>query len=70
MSGPENPSAFPQGNTMSGGNTGGMTLRDWFAGQALAGLAVTFTDGELYSHVAQVAYRHADAMLAERERRA
>lgn len=45
---------------------GGMTLRDWFAGQALAGL----------SHVdpwvgansrAQAAYEQADAMLTTRE---
>lgn len=30
---PENPPAFPQSDTIYGG----MTLRDWFAGQALAG---------------------------------
>ena len=56
----------------------GMSLRDWFAGQALVGMLA-------YSHVnpqrgnyhencsvegaAADAYRYADAMLAEREKR-
>lgn len=44
----------------------GMTLRDYFAGQALAGcLAHNHTD-IASSHVAEVAYRMADAMLNER----
>jgi hypothetical protein len=55
--------------------TGGMTLRDYFAGQALAGIvtnkdnwnignkAATRTD-----EYAKVAYALADAMLAEREK--
>jgi hypothetical protein len=59
---PDNPPAFPR----EGYNQLGMTLRDWFAGQALAGLCVTFCDGETYKHVSQTAYRHADAMLAAR----
>lgn len=45
----------------------GMSLRDWFAGQALAGLcAATDRDGphELYG---QDAYAFADAMLKARE---
>ena len=33
---PENPQAFPHGNPTHGGDIG-MTLRDYFAGQALAG---------------------------------
>lgn len=54
----------------------GMSLRDWFAGQALSGpLASIFPvympdmkDGGDYSieQVAAVAYRIADAMIAER----
>lgn len=51
----------------------GMSLRDWFAGQALAGGTVFFGDdwadrsvwdSEL---IAKQAYMIADAMLAERE---
>jgi hypothetical protein len=47
----------------------GMTLRDWFAGQALAGIAVTSaTDEDMPTaqDYAEVAYSMADAMLAER----
>ena len=47
----------------------GMTLRDWFAGQALAGIieadgAQFFRDSEAH---ARHAYAHADAMLAARK---
>jgi hypothetical protein len=47
------------------GETYGMTLRDWFAGQALAGMLI----GEWLSDkgVATLAYEYADAMLAARE---
>lgn len=45
----------------------GMTLRDWFAGQALAGMQASVTedwpDPEI---VAEKAYQCADAMLEER----
>ena len=44
--------------------TGGMMLRDWFAGQALVGLLAFDTDDAQTS--AREAYEHADAMLAER----
>lgn len=49
----------------------GMTLRDWFAGQALAGLCNGFTgtsgDSEWFEQVgAAAAYRIADALLAAR----
>lgn len=42
----------------------GMSLRDWFAGQALVGL------GDEYSvaAAAKIAYQYADAMLAARGR--
>lgn len=64
--------AFPTGNPTHGGNCG-MTLRDYFAGQALAGLlsseAHPRSIGSWTNHDgrAQHAYRAADAMLAARE---
>jgi hypothetical protein len=50
---------------------GGMTLRDYFAGQALAGvLASPHTNlPEVFdSNVAESVYAMADAMLAERDK--
>lgn len=48
----------------------GMSLRDWHAGQALAGQLASMTPGNIdpafASHVAKQAYLVADAMLAER----
>lgn len=59
--------AFPQG--MAVGDVakmeGGMTLRDWFAGQALAGMWARGSD-EDYSVDARAAFKAAAAMLAER----
>ena len=43
----------------------GMTLRDWFAGQAIAHRAEG-TDPKAYQVAARHAYRYADALLAER----
>jgi hypothetical protein len=45
----------------------GMTLRDWFAGQALAGLASYVTKGATFDDIAKDAYAIADAMLRARE---
>jgi len=48
----------------------GMSLRDWFAGQALAGVisACYFTGGPAsYAEVAEQAYAYADSMLAARK---
>lgn len=52
-------------------SSAGMTLRDYFAGQALAGLASATNDqgdwtGADAQSVAHTAYEIADAMLAER----
>lgn len=58
-------------------DVGGMSLRDWFAGQALAGLAAGYyerhkDDPDVQSgggpkSLAHAAYVHADYMLAARE---
>jgi hypothetical protein len=52
--------AFPT----SYGQVAGLTLRDWFAGQALSGLA-SIRPKEM---AAKISYEVADAMLAEREK--
>jgi hypothetical protein len=47
----------------------GLSIRDWFAGQAINGLARAITDaGGLWNEAdaARWAYEYADAMLAER----
>lgn len=48
----------------------GMSLREWFAGQALAGMAKVYyhddDPGVNTEHIAVTAYEIADAMLAER----
>jgi hypothetical protein len=65
--------AFP--NTPEHGNNLGMTLRDWFAGQALAGMLVngfapsqTAPQGKGNFDFTKAAYFLADAMLVEREK--
>ena len=46
----------------------GMTLRDWFAGQALAGLLAKYGFGEAEPEsMAADSYAYADAMLKARE---
>jgi hypothetical protein len=59
-------SVFPNSNSC--GNENGLTLRDWFAGQALAGYVVRFPEtGEtLPERAAEYCYEMADAMLANR----
>lgn len=49
----------------------GMTLRDWFAGQALAGIKACSIVGEHHidENTAKFAYRLADMMLAERDKK-
>ena len=56
-------------------NEPGMTLRDWFAGQALVGLAAqnpgakTSREAEAWvDGLGMIAYQIADAMLKERDR--
>lgn len=68
---PPNPHAFPRRSV----GDGGMSLRDYLAGQALAGImsnvatseGVDFLpDDACREAVAEAAYRLADAMLCER----
>ena len=73
----DNPSAFPQADRFSPQGEPGMSLRDWFAGQALAGLMVRSWDDadgvtppDIFDLWARAAYRTADAMLAEGGRKA
>jgi hypothetical protein len=78
----ENPSAFPNAyddrecphcdGPVRGGATG-MTLRDWFAGQALSALAGMqighgLSSEEIARVVSEGAFMLADAMLTERNR--
>ena len=50
----------------------GMTLRDWFAGQAMIGLLsnpkIDLIDKNIYVDTAIQTYKLADAMIAERGR--
>ncbi|WP_439538722.1 hypothetical protein [Sphingomonas sp.] len=64
MSGVPNPSAFPQAMAMG---DRGMTLRDYFAGQALpVVVALLGRDVGTADTLAKDAYTIADAMLAAR----
>lgn len=47
----------------------GMSLRDWFAGQSLAGCMADYNIGDTFQDVARTCYEISDAMLKERERR-
>jgi len=63
--------AFPcyTGNDMA---EPGMTMRDYFAGQALAGMSsdISWYENIEWQRAAVVAYGLADAMLAKREKEA
>ena len=60
--------AFP-GTDAKGFVSDGMSLRDYFAGQALAGqLSNPDLCGGESEYIAKWAYRYADAMLEERQK--
>jgi hypothetical protein len=61
-----NPYAFPVAWPEPNVPEPGMTLRDWFAGQALAMLPLIGETNLEPSEWAHDAYRMADAMLTER----
>jgi hypothetical protein len=62
---PTNPFAFPVPIAFQ---DGGMSLRDWFAGLALAGVLANPTKKGRWTDYAEVSYVLADAMLAQREK--
>ena len=59
--------AFPRSGNDDCTSEFGMTLRDYFAGQALAGALADPTCDVSPIELAKIAYREADAMLAARE---
>jgi hypothetical protein len=61
--------AFPVAETIHVYGHNGMTLRDYFAGQALAAMPDEFMTSQTESVVAIVSYGLADAMMAARERK-
>lgn len=58
--------AFPIASDVIG-HCVGMTLRDWFAGQALAGLLASPQTGDDANAVIRAAFSAADAMIAARK---
>lgn len=58
--------AFPTTNLPYADDMRGMTLRDWFAGQALAGLLACNNTAGKAGDFASDAYDYADAMLKAR----
>lgn len=61
--------AFPRAATILYEGHKGMSLRDYFAGQALVGLmASTTTDASTWKKIAELSYEMAGVMLAERSK--
>ena len=66
--------AFPEHGGIEGDDPrnhtlgGGMSMRDWFAGQALAGMTTRQSFHAIEDVAAMQAYAMADAMIAERSK--
>ena len=65
MTNEKNPPAFP--HSRLGSDCDGMSLRDYFAAKAMQGLCANcdFTNSS-YDHIANVAYKQANAMINAR----
>jgi hypothetical protein len=59
--------AFPGPRAPEANCYEGMSLRDWFAGKAMAALIIA-DDCITYQDAARHAYEHADAMMAVRDK--
>ena len=68
MNGKDEETAFPQTSNSMWPQLQGMSLRDWFAGQALVGIlhSIDFHACS-YEKTAQWAYAQADEMMKARE---
>lgn len=64
--GPAFPSVLYSHERAENWSTDGMSLRDWFAGQALVGLMANNDTSANPGAYARLAYEQADAMLAAR----
>ncbi len=69
----ENPSAFPPNSYQTERGVveiydQGMSLRDYFAAKALAGIMVGGTKGDPIDSLADLSYKMADAMLKARQK--
>ena len=65
-----NPPAFPLNGDWSQIKDKGMTLRDYFAAQALGGLINYSPEPDEHKAIAELCYSLADAMMKAREQNA
>jgi hypothetical protein len=61
--------AAKEGDSIKFNVTHGITLRDYFAGQALAGILASANFGNVKDWIGAKAYEVADSMIAARERK-
>lgn len=71
----DNPSAFPNPEDAWNSREWGLTMRDWFAGQAINGVVAHLGPGQgdsssgVPATIAEAAYEIADAMMEARKRK-